>query len=196
MRTFGSTEELQFTDDWRSVYVLRYKIDQQNTDLKNKVNHLQDDLGQSESTNINLIETITDFKDIVNILTLKNILFEKDLESLKHELSHMVLNNEQLSDKLRNLQLLLTFLTSSDSTSVISPLEETIFRNTLRKKKAQSTDGIYEAKNEKGGPVLLQEIRRVEVSSAKASNRTFRERSKNIEQLIDEISTNSFQKRI
>ena len=86
-------------------------------------------------------------------MTLKNSLFEKDLESLKHELSHKGLNNEQLSDKLRNLQLLLTFLTSSDSTSVISPLEETIFRNTLRKKQAQSTDGIQymKPKMRKGG---------------------------------------------
>ena len=109
LRTFGSTEELQFTDDWRSIYVLRYKIDQQNTDLKNKFNHLQDELGQSESTNIKLIETITELKDIVNTLTLKNSLFEKDLESLKHELSHKGLNTKQLSDKLRNLQLVITF---------------------------------------------------------------------------------------
>ena len=171
LRTFGSTKELQFTDDGRSIYVLRYKMDQPNTDLKNKFNHLQDELGQSESTNIKLIETITELKDIVNTLTLKNSLFEKDFESLKHELSHKDLNNEQLSDKLRNLQLVLTFLTSSESTSIISPLEETTFRNTLHKKQAQSTEDIYEAKNEKGRPVLLREIRRVEVSSDKESNR-------------------------
>ena len=92
---------------------------------------------------------------------------------------------------MNRLQATLDFLSASGETSGITPLEEKIFRNILRKKQNHSSGAsfIITAKNPHGRPIYLQQIRRAEVPSNEASSRTVRARSKSSEFFLELTST-------
>ena len=116
---------------------------------------------------------------------------QQRLKDFQNQLSDTEGDNQKLNATLNRLQATLNFLSSSGETSGITPLEEKIFRNILRNKQNHSSGAscIITAKNPHGRPIYLQQIRRAEVPSNKASSRTVRARSKSSELFLELTST-------
>ena len=99
---------------------------------------------------------------------MSTLALQHKLEESQGQLSDSKGENEKLNCTINRLQAALDFLSA---TSGISPIEENIFRNILRKKQnqARSSDGLITAKNSHGKPIYLQQVRHVEVPSNEAS---------------------------
>ena len=108
---------------------------------------------------------------------------KEKLHTLHDKLQETEKDNEKGLKTIQNLQYMINHLSSSGSDSQVTPLEEKIFRNTLKKKMVSSSSGLIEANNPRGRSVMLQSVRRAKVPSTSASARTLRERSKSQENI-------------
>ena len=138
----------------------------------------------------------TDWKTVYIMVRLTSqkkstLALQHKLEEFQGQLTDSEGENEKLNCTINRLQATLDFLSASSVTSAISPIEEKIFRNILRKKQTQasSSDGLITAKNSHGRPIYLQQVRHVEVPSNEASSRTIRERSRSGEVYLQVTST-------
>ena len=138
----------------------------------------------------------TDWKTVYIMVRLTSqkkstLALQHKLEEFQGQLTDSEGENEKLNCTINRLQATLDFLSASSVTSAISPIEEKIFRNNLRKKQTQasSSDGLITAKNSHGRSIYLQQVRHVEVPSNEASSRTIRERSRSGEVYLQVTST-------
>ena len=130
----------------------------------------------------------SDWKQVFIVVRLTSqqkstLALQQRLKDFQNKLSDTEEDNQKFNATLNRLQATLDFLSASGETSGITPLEETLFRNILRKKQNHSSGAscIITAKNPHGRPIYLQQIRRAEVPSNEASSITGRARSKSSE---------------
>ena len=77
LKSFGSIQELTFTEDWKSIYVLEHKLSQKNTELTEKFSKLQSDFQEKQTDIDKLTSAVNELKDVVSTLTLKSSTFQK-----------------------------------------------------------------------------------------------------------------------
>ena len=84
---------------------------------------------------------------------------KEKLHLLHDKLQETEKDNKKGLKTIQNLQKIINHLSSSDSDSQVTPLEEKTFRNILKKKMASSSSGLIEAKNPRRRSVMLQSVK-------------------------------------